>query len=87
MLRRVWGLVFATAVAGCTTDASGAGSHVHIGCEAGAGCAEDTTVQGVCAQDRPHLCFCTPGTSTPSADCLANEVKPYPPYTRALCCP
>ncbi len=75
---------------GCNSDATdGSSGHVHIGCEAGAGCAEDTSVLGICAQDRPHMCFCGAdgGTATPGPDCLGNAVKPYAPYTRALCCP
>ena len=78
------------ALAACTSDSTdGANAHVHVGCEAGAGCAEDTTVQGICAQDRPHMCFCGAdgGTAQPSSDCLANAVKPYAPYTHAFCCP
>ena len=84
-------LVAVPLVAGCnsgTTDSSS--GHVNIGCDAGGNCIEDdTTVQGVCAQDRPHMCFCgvDGGTDIPNSDCQPNVVKPYSPYTRALCCP
>lgn len=89
---RIAGLaVLAAGVAlGCDSGGTdGAAAHVHIGCEAGAGCAEDLTVTGTCAQDRPHLCFCGAdgAAATPGPDCIANVVKPYAPYTRALCCP
>jgi hypothetical protein len=91
-----WALFVATSCAGlllllvaCNSDTTDGAGHVHIGCEAGAGCIEDTTVQGVCAGDRPHMCFCGAdgGTQTPGPDCVGNAVTPYAPYTRALCCP
>ncbi len=83
-------LFFGALLVACNSGASdGSGGHVHVGCEAGVGCAEDTTVQGICAQDRPHMCFCGAdgGTQVPGPDCVGNAVKPYAPYTRALCCP
>jgi hypothetical protein len=76
-------------VACTSSDSQSGGSHVHIGCEAGAGCVEDTNITGICAQDRPHMCFCGANGSTavPSPDCLGTVVKPPAPYSKAYCCP
>jgi hypothetical protein len=78
----LWGC---TSSGGASSGGSGGGSSV-CGADAG-GCIEDTTIQGVCAQDRPHMCFCTPTASPPDPNCIGNAVKPYTPYTHALCCP
>src|SRR4051794_34510428 len=83
---------FAAVLGGCDPSSSAEPpKYVHVGCEAGSGCAEDFTLKGVCAQDRSHLCFC-PGdagdpTGNPSGDCLGTEVRPPAPYSRGVCCP
>ena len=90
-----WAILLSTLLAGaatlllaCTSDTSSGATHVHVGCDAGA-CTEDFTIIGICAQDRPHMCFCGAkgNTSPPSADCIPNDVKPPPPNTQAYCCP
>jgi hypothetical protein len=85
-----WAIVVAAAfLFACNDDANSSPGHVHVGCEAGASCTEDFSVIGICAQDRPHMCFCgaNGNTSPPSSDCLGNEVKPPKPNTQAYCCP
>jgi hypothetical protein len=84
---RWWPLAVLAFLSGCNSDTASAPAHVHVGCEAGAGCTEDFTVVGVCAQDRPHMCFCGANASAPSPDCTANAVKPPPPNAQAYCCP
>jgi hypothetical protein len=86
-----WGILLLVVLATGCNSGSSEGSHVDVGCtaDAGNGCTEDTQTTGICAQDKPHLCYCgaNGNTATPSPSCVANAVKPYAPYARAYCCP